>query len=71
MVTDERVMASIIIEVSADVLFSTLADPGTHSAIDGTGRVRGPVDTLLLGATGQVFRMAMPTRTTRTGTTRP
>ena len=59
MVTDERVMASIIIEVSADVVFSMLADPATHSAIDGTGRVRGPVDTLLLGATGQVFRMAM------------
>ena len=57
--TDERVMATTTIDASAEVVFSMLADPGMHAAIDGTGRVRGPVDTQLLAATGQVFRMAM------------
>lgn len=57
--TGECVVATTMIDASAEVVFSMLADPGTHAAIDGTGRVRGPVDTRLLAATGQVFRMAM------------
>lgn len=56
---DECVTATTMIDASAEVVFSMLADPGTHAAIDGTGRVRGPVDTRPLAATGQVFRMAM------------
>jgi uncharacterized protein YndB with AHSA1/START domain len=58
-VTDERVSATTVIHAPAEAVFSTLADPATHAAIDGTGRVRGPVDTGLLIAAGQVFRMAM------------
>ncbi len=57
--TDERVSATTVIHASADTVFSMLADPATHVAIDGTGRVHGPVDTGLLAAAGQVFRMAM------------
>jgi hypothetical protein len=57
--TDEQVSATAVVAASAEVLFSVLADPGTHAAIDGTGRVRGPRDTGPLTAVGQVFRMAM------------
>lgn len=57
--TGETVSATIVIEAPPEVVFSMLADPATHAAIDGTGRVRGPVDTGPLAAVGQVFRMAM------------
>lgn len=57
--TDESVSATTVIDAPADVVFGMLADPATHAAIDGTGRVRGPADTRLLAAAGQVFRMAM------------
>jgi Polyketide cyclase / dehydrase and lipid transport len=57
--TDECVSATTIVPASAEVVFSLLADPATHAAIDGTGRVRGPVGTGRLAAAGQVFRMAM------------
>ena len=36
-----------------------LADPSTHSAIDGTGWVRASLDGKRLTETGQIFRMAM------------
>ena len=57
--TDESVRATAVVEAPLDVVFGLLADPATHAAIDGTGRVRGPVDTELLTAAGQLFRMAM------------
>ncbi len=57
--TDERVSATTVIHAPAEVVFRMLADPATHAAIDGTGRVRGPVDPGPLTAAGQVFRMAM------------
>ncbi len=55
----ESVSATTVIDAPVDVVFDMLADPAAHAAIDGTGRVRRPVDTGLLAATGQVFRMAM------------
>lgn len=57
--TGERISATTVVDAPADVVFGRLADPATHAAIDGTGRVRGPVDTGVLAAAGQVFRMAM------------
>ena len=57
--TDESVRATTVVDAPADVVFGILADPAAHAAIDGTGRVRGPVDPGHLVAAGQVFRMAM------------
>ena len=56
---EERVSATTVVDAPVDVVFSVLADPATHAAIDGTGRVRGPVDSDVLARAGQVFRMAM------------
>lgn len=55
----ETINSSITIEASADAIFSVLADPTTHPAIDGTGWVRDPLDRRPVTAAGQVFRMAM------------
>ena len=56
---DETVSATTIITAPAEAIFAVLADPAKHAAIDGTGWVRGPLDSQLLTAAGQVFRMAM------------
>src|SRR4051812_45969171 len=56
---DECTSATEIIEAPAEVLFAVLADPAKHAAIDGTGWVREPLDSELLTAAGQIFRMAM------------
>ena len=56
---DEFVKATVVVHVAPDVVFDVLADPATHAALDGTGRVRGPVDADRLTAPGQIFRMAM------------
>ncbi len=55
----DSVSATAVIDAPADVVFSVLADPATHAAIDGTGWVCGPVDSGPLAAVGQVFRMIM------------
>lgn len=55
----ERVTASTTIEASPQAVFAVLADPSSHSSIDGTGWVSGSVDDAPLTAVGQVFRMAM------------
>ena len=57
--TQDRVSASALVDAPPEVVFDLLADPATHAALDGTGRVRGPVDAARLEAAGQVFRMAM------------
>ena len=57
--TDQSVSATIVLRAGTDAVFGKLTDPATHAAIDGTGRVRGPVDTGRLTRPGQVFRMAM------------
>ena len=47
------------INAPAETVFQVLADPSTHSAIDGTGWVRESLDGKRLTETGQIFRMAM------------
>jgi hypothetical protein len=56
---DESISATGSIDAPAEVIFALLADPAKHAAIDGTGWVRGPVDSEPLTAAGQIFRMAM------------
>jgi hypothetical protein len=56
---DESISATESIDAPAEVIFALLADPAKHAAIDGTGWVRGPVDSEPLTAAGQIFRMAM------------
>jgi len=51
--------AATTIQASAEAIFAMLADPKTHAAINGTGRVVAPVDTDPITASGRVFRMAM------------
>jgi len=56
---DETVSATTIINAPAEAIFAVLANPAMHTAIDGTGWVREPLDGQPLTAAGQVFRMAM------------
>jgi hypothetical protein len=56
---DDSVSATETIDASAEIIFTVLADPATHAAIDGTGWVREPLDREPLTAAGQIFRMAM------------
>ena len=51
--------ATLTVAVPADRLFAVLADPTTHSAIDGTGWVQEAVDRAPLTEVGQIFRMDM------------
>lgn len=55
----ETVSATTIINAPAETIFAVLAGPASHAAIDGTGWVRGSLDSEPLTAAGQVFRMAM------------
>ena len=55
----ENVSATLTVAVPAERVFAVLADPTTHSAIDGTGWVQEAVDRAPLTEAGQVFRMAM------------
>ncbi|MGV4980928.1 polyketide cyclase [Streptomyces sp. NRAIS4] len=55
----ENVSATLTVAVPAARVFAVLADPTTHSAIDGTGWVQQSVDRAPLTEVGQIFRMAM------------
>ena len=62
----ENLSAALTVAVPAATVFAVLADPATHSAIDGRSRVTGsigrieePADRALLTEMGQVFRMDM------------
>jgi hypothetical protein len=55
----ENVSATLTVAVPAARVFAVLADPTTHSAIDGTGWVRESVDQAPLTEVGQIFRMDM------------
>ncbi|BBY16101.1 activator of HSP90 ATPase [Mycolicibacterium litorale] len=51
--------ASTVVNAPADTVFDILADPATHTDIDGTGWVQQPVDREPLAEVGQIFRMGM------------
>ncbi|MEU8800725.1 hypothetical protein [Spirillospora sp. NPDC048819] len=55
----ESVSATLTVAAPVARVFAVLADPTTHSAIDGTGWVQEPADRALLTEVGQVFRMDM------------
>ncbi len=56
---DESVSATTVIDAPAAVIFEVLADPAKHAEIDGTGWVCESLDSQLLTAAGQTFRMAL------------
>src|SRR5215212_4296575 len=58
-VAEDNVSATLTVAVPAARVFAVLADPATHSAIDGTGWVQEAVDRAPLAEVGQVFRMDM------------
>ncbi|MGP4029568.1 hypothetical protein [Actinomadura sp. 3N407] len=55
----DNVSATLNVAVPVARVFAVLADPTTHSAIDGTGWVQEPADRAPLTEVGQVFRMDM------------
>jgi hypothetical protein len=55
----ENVSATVTVAVPAAKVFAVLADPTTHSSIDGTGWVEEAVDQAPLTEVGQIFRMDM------------
>jgi len=57
--TDDSLSATMIIHAPAEAIFAVLTDPGKHAAIDGTGWVCETIDSKLLTAAGQIFRMSM------------
>ena len=56
---EDTVSATLAIDAAAEAVFALLANPARHAAIDGTGWVCESIDTGLIGAAGQVFRMSM------------
>jgi hypothetical protein len=58
-VAEENVSATVTVAVPVATVFAVLADPTTHSAIDGTGWVSEALDRAPLTEVGQIFRMAM------------
>jgi hypothetical protein len=57
--TNESLSAMVNIKAPAETVFSIVADPVSHAAIDGTGWVCDPLDRQPLTASGQIFRMVM------------
>ena len=55
----ENVSATLTISVPATRVFAVLADPTSHSAIEGTGWVQEAADQAPLTEAGQIFRMDM------------
>jgi hypothetical protein len=58
-VDQENVTATLTVGVPAARVFAVLADPTSHSAIDGTGWVQEAADRAPLTEVGQIFRMDM------------
>ncbi|MEU3621864.1 polyketide cyclase [Amycolatopsis coloradensis] len=56
---EENESATLTVTASATRVFTILADPSAHSAIDGTGWVQEPADPAPLTEVGQIFRMNM------------
>lgn len=57
--SEDRVSATREIDAPAEAIFAVLADPSSHTAIDGTGWVRDTAGQEPLTHAGQVFRMPM------------
>jgi hypothetical protein len=57
--TNDTMIATIIIPALAETVFDVLADPTTHPAIDGTGWLREALDSAPVTGAGQTFRVAM------------
>ena len=55
----EPVAVSRRIDAPAELIFRVLADPGMHTALDGTGMLRGAVTTDPVSRIGDVFVMKM------------
>jgi hypothetical protein len=55
----QPVTVSRRVDAHADVVFGVLADPGTHTSLDGTGMLRGAVSTEPVQGVGDVFVMRM------------
>ncbi|MWA15815.1 polyketide cyclase [Streptomyces sp. BA2] len=58
-VDQESVSATLTVAAPTAQVFAVLADPTTHSAIDGTGWVQEAADRAPLAEVGQIFRMDM------------
>lgn len=56
---EEHVSATLTVAAPAGGVFAVLADPATHSAIDGTGWVQEAADRAPLTEVGQILRMDM------------
>jgi uncharacterized protein YndB with AHSA1/START domain len=57
--SEDAIRASATVNAPPETVFSVLADPATHAAIDGTGWVGRPRSDRPLTGTGQIFRMEM------------
>jgi hypothetical protein len=57
--TNDTMIATITIPAPAETVFDVLADPTTHSVIDGTGWVRESLDSEPVTGVDQIFRVAM------------
>jgi len=59
--TGERVQVSVSRRIAAPAaeIFGVLADPANHTALDGSGMLRGAHDQPVLGKVGDTFTMAM------------
>lgn len=55
----QPVKVSRRIDAPAEVVFEILADPGRHTALDGTGMLRGAVTSTVISGVGDVFVMKM------------
>jgi hypothetical protein len=58
-VDQENVSATLTVAAPTTRVFAVLADPTTHSSIDGTGWVQEAVNQAPLTEVGQIFRMDM------------
>ena len=55
----DSVSATWVVNAPVEAIFAVLADPAKHAAIDGTGWVRGTLESVPVTAAGQVFEMPM------------
>lgn len=56
---DDTLSVTAVVNAPPEAVFDVLADPATHSAIDGTGWVCESLDAERLTEPDQIFRMAM------------